>query len=127
MEEINNIVRKFADHSSKMIPKSEKQAKMLLGRKGPVWYKGMVIDYKDYYKKMSQVDYLKVLEHFSVKNVFIGHIEVENISSDYKNSLIRVNVHQPRDKNSEKSQALFIENGIFYRVNGKGDRLVKLN
>lgn len=127
LEEINNIIREYVDVNPVNIPENDEMAKMLFGRLGPIWYRGMVMNYQHYYKKMSQVDYSKVLSHFKVKNIFVGHSVVKNISSDYNTSLIRINVSQPSVKNSKKAQALLIEGENFYRVNAKGEKMVKLN
>jgi len=123
IEQINNVVRKYADVSSKKLPKKDAVAKLLFGRKGPMWYRGMVMDYKKHYKKMTQEDFNRVLSYFDVKKVIVGHTEVDNVSTDYNQKLIRVNVHQPSEKNSGDAQALLVESGKYYRVNGKGERV----
>ncbi|MGB5989769.1 MAG: metallophosphoesterase [Marinifilaceae bacterium] len=127
IEQINKVVRKYADVSSRDIPKTDTIANMLFGRNGPIWYRGLVMDYKDYYKKMTQEDFSKVLEHFGVKRIFIGHTEVDNISSDYKGGLLRINVSQPWEKDSDKAQALLIDGDNYSRVNGKGTILKNIN
>ena len=62
-----------------------------------------------------------------VKKIFVGHTEVEDISSDYDGGLVRVNINQPSQKNSMEAQALLIEGDEFYRVNGEGERVIIIN
>lgn len=127
IEQINETVRKYADVHSKDIPEIETLAKMLFGRKGPIWYRGLVMDYKDYYKKMPPEDFSKIIKYFGVKKIFIGHTEVDNISDDYNGQLIRINVAQPWKKNSIKAQGLLIYGDQYYRVNGKGEKFKMFN
>lgn len=127
IDQINETVRKYADVRSRDIPKTDTIARMIFGREGPIWYRGLVMDYKDYYKKMSQDSFSSIIEHFGVNRIFIGHTEVDNISNDYNGHLIRVNVSQPSEKNSSKAQGLLIDGDNYYRVNGKGEVLKRIN
>lgn len=123
IDQINNIVRKYVDYNSRDIPEADTMAKMLFGRMGPLWYRGMVQDYGKHYKKITEKDFDKVLSYFKANKVIIGHTEVDSISTDYNNHLIKVNVHQPWKKNSKEAQALLIKNNTYYRVNAKGERI----
>lgn len=125
--QINNVMREYADISSKDVPKTAIIPKMLLGRYGPVWYRGMMMDYKDYYKKMEQSVFDVVIKHFDAKKVIVGHTEVDEVTTDYQGKLVSVNVHQPSIKNSKQAQALLILGDSYYRVNGKGERVTQIN
>lgn len=122
LDSINKLYQQNCDRSSSKLKKENKAFNIIFGRMGPVWYRGMVMDYKKYYKKMSQKDFDAVLKNYNVDKIIIGHTEVDSVSYDYNKKLIRVNVHQPKVKNSSKAQALLILNGKYYRVDGKGLR-----
>lgn len=122
--QINNIVRDYAGVSYKKIPKRDTIGNLLYGRYGPIWYRGMVMDYKDYYKKISQRDFNDILKYFDVKKIIVGHTSVDSVSSDYEGALIRVNVSQPWEKDSNEAQALMIEGGKYFRVDGLGKRVL---
>lgn len=122
LDSINKIYQENCDRKSSDLKKESKEFNIIFGRMGPVWYRGMVMDYKKYYKKMSQKDFDKVLNYYNVNKIIVGHTEVDCVSYDYNKKLIRVNVHQPKIKNSNKAQALMILNGKYYRVYGNGMR-----
>ncbi|MCT4599701.1 MAG: metallophosphoesterase [Marinifilaceae bacterium] len=122
LDSINKIYQENCDRKSSDLKKESKEFNIIFGRMGPVWYRGMVMDYKKYYKKMSQKDFDTVLNYYNVNKIIVGHTEVDSVSYDYNKKLIRVNVHQPKIKNSNKAQALMILNGKYYRVYGNGMR-----
>lgn len=122
LDSINKIYQENCDRKSSDLKKESKEFNIIFGRMGPVWYRGMVMDYKKYYKKMSQKDFDTVLNYYNVNKIIVGHTEVDSVSYDYNKKLIRVNVHQPKIKNSNKAQALMILNGKYYRVYGNGIR-----
>jgi len=122
LDSINKIYQENCDRKSSDLKKESKEFNIIFGRMGPVWYRGMVMDYKKYYKKMSQKDFDTVLSYYNVNKIIIGHTEVDSVSYDYNKKLIRVNVHQPKVKNSNKAQALMILKGKYYRVYGNGIR-----
>ncbi|MCH4897085.1 hypothetical protein E0494_10295 [Marinilabiliaceae bacterium JC040] len=122
LDSINKIYQENCDRKSSDLKKESKEFNIIFGRMGPVWYRGMVMDYKKYYKKMSQKDFDKVLNYYNVNKIIVGHTEVDSVSYDYNKKLIRVNVHQPKVKNSNKAQALMILKGKYYRVYGNGIR-----
>jgi len=121
--QINNVMREYVGVSYKKIPKRDSIGNLLYGRFGPIWYRGMVMDYKNYYKKISQKDFNDILKYFGVKKIIVGHTGVDKVSSDYAGGLIRVNVSQPWEKDSDKAQALLIEGDKYYRVDGLGKRV----
>ena len=88
----------------------------LYGRMGLVWYRGMVVDYKDYLKISSQ-DLDALLHFYNAKRVIVGHCVVNQISTDFNGRIVRVDVDH-----HDEAQALLIENESFYRVDTKGNK-----
>ena len=88
----------------------------LYGSMGLVWYRGMVVDYKDYLKISSQ-DLDDLLAFYKAKRIIVGHNVVDEISFDFDGRIVRVDVDH-----HDKAQALLIENDeLFYRVDTKGN------
>jgi hydrogenase maturation factor len=117
IEKINETVREFI--SSEAAP--TRLAEFLLGKSGPLWYRGLVASNNGYEKASeSQVD--TILDFYGVKKIIVGHTLVDNISSDYHGRVLRADVKHSESKLSEESQALLIEGGVFYRVSGNGSK-----
>lgn len=89
----------------------------LYGRMGLLWYRGMVVDYKDYLKISSQnLDAL--LDFYKAQRIIVGHNVVDEVSFDFGGRVVRVDVDH-----HEEAQALLIVNGeTFYRVDDKGQK-----
>ncbi len=96
---------------------------LLFGRYGPLWYRGLIKDYK-YYPKTTTTDVNKFLEFYGVGKVVIGHSIVDDISTGYNGKVVQIDLHHPMDKTSTKiSKALLIENGILFKVDDKGNKI----
>ncbi len=108
--EINQSFSDFLNHQI-----MNDRIQFLLRSYGPIWYRGMVMDYKSDLK-ISQSDFNTILNYFSVNRIFIGHTVVEQISSDYSGKLIRVDVDH-----YENAQALMITNKSIKVYNLKGE------
>ena len=80
------------------------------------------MDYKDYYKKVTEEEVNQILDFYDANAVVIGHTIVDSISTDYEDKVIRIDIHQPTKKNTGNAQALLIEDNTFYRVNDFGER-----
>jgi len=91
-------------------------AKLIYGRFGPLWYRGMVRDYK-YYSKLPGATVEQVLNAYNSENIIVGHNVVDAVSTDYTGKVVRIDVdHQ------KTPQALFIENSKMFSVNPDGKR-----
>ncbi len=51
----------------------------------------------------------------------IGHSVVEDITTDYKGKVLRIDVRHGKKLHSEKTLGVLIENGNLTKVNGKGE------
>ena len=96
---------------------------LLFGRYGPLWYRGLITDYR-YYPKATIIEVNDFLEFYDSEKVVIGHTIVDDISTEYNGKVVRIDLHHPVDINStEESKALLIENGIFYKVDNTGKKI----
>lgn len=120
ISEINELVRKSLNGIYIFDPIQNQQANFLLGAKGPLWYRGLVADYRDWYLKLTQSEVNRVLKYFGGKHIVIGHTLVPKISTDYNGKVIRTDISHSPFKNSGEAEALLVENNQMYRVNDAG-------
>jgi hypothetical protein len=121
LDKINSITRKNWDKDLYRNPKDDKIANFLVGRISPIWYRGLVTDYK-YYEKINETDLNKVLEYYNVKNIVVGHTVVRNISTDFNGKVIRIDLKHGIEKNSGFTKGLLIENGVQYIIDDNGNK-----
>ncbi len=120
LEEINHLLR--ASYYTAPYPKVNKdETDVLLSSKtGICWYRGY---FKD---DLTQEDVNKPLDKFNAKAVIVGHTLQSKVKSHYNGRVIAIDVAHPKDyhKNwpSKKSEGLFIEDDIFYRVFDNGEK-----
>lgn len=121
LSKINNIIRKNWDSELSNTAKKDNIAAFLLGRKGPLWYRGLVSGYK-YYDKIEESELDKILKYYRAKKVVVGHTVVKDISTDFSGKVIRIDLKHGKEKNSGLTKGLLIENGVEYIVDDTGQR-----
>jgi len=119
-QQINDSIRAYLGWQTGEIENDA--ARFLFGRYGPVWFRGMAMDYKDYYKKNTEEQVDTILAYYQANTVVIGHTIVDSVSTDYEGKVIKIDIHQPAEKKTGNAQALLIEDNNFYRVNDFGER-----
>ncbi len=119
VDSINKIVRANIDKKSN--PENSDIANFLMGHKGPFWYRGLVSDYKQY-SKTTITDLEKVLDFYNVEKIVVGHTIVDDVSCDYNEKVIRIDVKHGNQKYSGLTKGLLIENDIEYKIDDKGNR-----
>ncbi|MBN2018187.1 MAG: metallophosphoesterase [Candidatus Cloacimonetes bacterium] len=123
IQQINDSMRTYLGLQNSEI--TTETGKLLFGRFGPVWFRGLVIDYKDYYTKTEESKLDEVLSSYNAETVVIGHTIVDSIvSTDYDGKVIRIDIHQPKERETGKAEALLIEGNEFFRVNDLGERFL---
>ena len=116
IDKINTVIRDNIDEEN-----VDSLAVHLMGSDGPLWYRGMAIDYKNE-PKMDKADFKSVLAFLNADKIVIGHTVVDDIMTDYSGSLIKVDVHHGHEKYTGKTKGLLIENGVEYKVDDKGQK-----
>lgn len=123
IKEINNSVRANIRKNLYRNPMEDEYANLILGRRGPLWYRGVVKDYKEYYKKIDGRGLDYILDFFEVERMIVGHTIVgEEITSDFNGRVIRVAIKHSSQKFSAKSGALFINEDSYFKVNALGEK-----
>ncbi len=97
--------------------------KFLLGPLGPLWYRGYIGRFKQFYIKTTLKEVTNLLKYYQAEQVVIGHTTVIEVSSDYNGMVYRTDIGFPPTKFSGHSEALLIEKDRFYRVNDTGDKI----
>lgn len=123
IDEINQTVREHIHEHLIRKPGLNEKANLIMGRKGPLWYRGLVQDYKQHYKKvtMSQLD--KILKYYEVDRIVIGHTIVsDQITTDFNNKIIRINTKHSTKKFSGKTEGLLIHGKNYWRVSDTGEK-----
>lgn len=87
---INEYVRYFLNHPDEdTYHDIERSA--LLGRSGPFWYRGYHEDNSEY-RHLPEPEFDKVLKYFNARYIFIGHTNVDEISSVYHGRVFALDV-----------------------------------
>ena len=121
LDDINQSIRSHIDEPLYRHPGLDEDANFLHGRRGPLWYRGMVIDYK-YHDKATSAEVTAVLNQYSAEKLVIGHTVVDDISKDYDGRLIRVDVKHGKEKATGVTKGLLIENGKEYAIDDLGTK-----
>lgn len=87
---------------------------------GPLWNRTMVIPYAGH-EKLSLENYNMIMNMLNVEKIVIGHSIVEEVSTDYGNSLYRIDVQHSEDKFGKSSQAVLFKEGKSFRVDAAGN------
>ena len=121
LSEINKITSKYWDNDLYNNPEDDDVANFLIGRKSPIWYRGLAIDYK-YYNKIIEIELERVLNYYNSKKIVIGHTVVDDISTDFNGRVIKIDLKHGKTKQNGKTRGLLIENGIEYKVDDLGNK-----
>ena len=71
LADINKLLMAEIDQNYYTEPSGKKNIDFLLGRKGPLWYRGLVRDYN--YPKATQQELEQVLAYYNASHMVVGH------------------------------------------------------
>jgi len=114
--DINSEVRKNID-LDKESPEMSAHARYLFGSEGPFWYRGYFYEMEERYPQATADDIDNILSYFDAEKIVVGHTGMDQITAFFDNRVI--NEHQTLD--SLTTQALFWEDGNFYRITSSGE------
>ena len=120
-DKINNTIRENIEHDLYHDPGKNQFANFLLGREGPLWFRGLAMDYK-YYDKVAALEFKQILAYFSCRKIVIGHTPFAEIQTDFDGSLIKIDTPHGQEKFSGATIGLLIENNVEFKVDDKGNR-----
>lgn len=103
----------------------ESQANFVMGRSGPLWYRGYFAHVAEQVATSEEVD--RMLAAFGATNILVGHTRVETVTALYGRRVVAVQVYPHRDESSGAAvmEALRIEGQRFLRadISGKSQPL----
>lgn len=126
IEEMNEIARGYygiyPDESS---VKTKRDRIMINSIDSPFWDRRLNLEWK--YKLVfklngihvdatTQEDVNKILDFYKAEKIIIGHSVVDDIKSDYMNSVIKIDVKHGKEINSGKTKGLLIEGNLYYKI-----------
>ncbi len=127
VEEMNKIARRYYGvYPKENSIKAKRDRIMISSIDSPFWDRRLNFDWK--YKIMfklngiheeatTQEELNKILEFYKAKKIIIGHSIVDDITSDYMNSVIKIDVKHGKEMNSGKTRGLLIEDNLYFKVN----------
>ena len=115
LEQINTKVRPYYDYTEEYYP--DEDLKILMSEVySPFWYRGYYLNSN---KKEVETTIDATLKKFGVKHIVTGHTVVaETITAWYDQKVINLDTRHA----SGYSEALWFENGQYYRVTKKGEK-----
>lgn len=120
LEEINKIARENISENLYGKTEGNQKANLIMGRIGPLWYRGMAKEYKEYYKKMNINEFDEILRFYEVEQIVIGHTVVDDIDLDFNKNLIKIDVKHGKEKHSGNTKGILIEGDSVFKINDKG-------
>lgn len=95
--------------------------KLMLGRTGPLWYRGY-FPMSDKPPEATIEDIDAALAHFDAEMILVGHTPVPRITPLHQGKVLAVHVypHLDEDDGSMLAEAALLRNGVWYRVSADG-------
>lgn len=117
LQQINTAIRSVMNRAP--IAGAERQrAAFLLGPDGPMWYRGYFPDHQD---AASTAEVQRVLDHFDVRRVIVGHTRVPTIQVMHEGRVIAVQVYPRRlESGAVEFETLRIQGGNYFRCLPEG-------
>ncbi len=123
IDNINNIVRENIRKNLTNYPEENEYNNLVFSRFGPLWYRGLVKDQDEHYKKINVHSLNQILKFYDADRIVVGHTIVDKeVTSDFEGKVIRIDLIHPGEKFTGISQGLLIENGKYFKVNDRGER-----
>ena len=117
LTQINDGIRTGIDEAASALA-VDTLRQLLLGKHGPLWYRGYFQEMENAYPQASRDDVEFVLRYYEATTVVVGHTEVEQVSGLHESRIIAIDV--PVEELGGL-QALLWENGRFNRIRKEGD------
>lgn len=113
--QVNELVSNGLFYPKSIRRKQSEDLKFLYGNKGPIWYRGMVLE-KEKYDPISSDEVGTVLNYFGADRVIVGHTIFKEISSFFNQRVIAVNVDNKKNKKKHRSRAILLKRGKIYVI-----------
>lgn len=103
----------------RFVPREDRREldNFLLGSSGPLWYRGLILDNQP--DSISQYDLDRLLDHFKVKRIAVGHTTVINGSIFHGGKVVAVDAGIQHGR----SEGIFIRKKKVFRAIGDGSKV----
>lgn len=91
-------------------------ASNLLGSKGPLWYRGMVLS-DEKYVPLSSDNLESILAAFKVKRVIVGHTIMDDISTFFEEQVVGINVDNKKNYREGRGMGILIIGNVMSVIN----------
>jgi len=123
IDEINEMVRFFLNYPDWNRKYGIEKKELLFGTTGPFWYRGYLED-NTHYKQITEDELNKILNQYNASKIFVGHTNVEEITTLFNDRIYFMDVPFYTDEVSMK--AILIEDGNTFILDTFGNKK-KLN
>ncbi|MEM9998869.1 MAG: metallophosphoesterase, partial [Bacteroidota bacterium] len=121
IDAINALVRAHLDDPDLYdAPGDNLEAHLVMSRTGPLWYRGLVRRYKQYYPRITPEALTRVLDHYEAEAIVVGHTVVDAVSSDFDRRVLRIDVKHGAERRSPATQGLLFLDGAPHRIDATG-------
>ena len=119
IEEVNREMSRALFLRNKERRAESDQMDFLFGRRGPIWYRGMVLKGPRWEPVTTDTLNL-ILQRYDIDHVIVGHTMFRDIRCSNKGRVIYVNVDNRRNRDKGRGRALLIDHGRYFVVGDKG-------
>ena len=115
LKKINKTARQYLGKTKEEMANDLEAVYIFHEGAGPLWFRG------NSGEKIPAETFNSILKLYKVETLIIGHTPVPSITSFYDGKLINIDV--PHAKGPEHQQALLVEDGNFFVINGDGSKV----
>lgn len=120
IDRMNFLVRNFLSDHPKAPNEFAKETNQVLGKFGPLWYRGYIYDFPDV--ALIEDDKVnQILDFLSARKMVIAHSELKRVTRLFDNRVIAIDV--PINHKNIISEGLLIENNQHYRLLYNGEKI----
>ena len=120
IEQINNLGRMNLYMDNYRSRNTDKVVDAIMGEKGLMWYRGLARPHT--YPMESKKKVKKILRHFGVDKIIVGHSVVDDICTGYDGMVVKIDVLHGQTKKSGETRGLWVEDQEYSIVDDYGDR-----
>jgi len=114
LEEINEICHAHIGKKQDELQTKGASISLVFAKTGPLWYRGF------FGEKLEEATVATILDHFGAKHVVVGHTIVDEIATLHNGRVVAIDVKHSEHVANARPNALYMEDGRFYKVNYKG-------
>jgi hypothetical protein len=120
IERMNFLMQHFLAHDPQAPNMFATETNLLLGKSGPLWYRGYVYDFPDI-PLITQDHVNQILDFLKAEKKVIAHSEMKRVSALFNDKVIAIDL--PIIDQNSITEGLLIQNGHYYRLLQNGRKI----